>query len=58
MANKESIQRSNILTDKATTFLAFKQEFLEKNKINVNHQGQKSSDTNRHIISEIVSDMS
>ena len=33
MANKESIQRSNILTDKATTFLAFKQEFLEKNKI-------------------------
>lgn len=33
MANKESIQRSNILTDKAKTFFSFKQEFLEKNKI-------------------------
>lgn len=33
MVNKESIQRSKILTSKATTFFEFKQEFLEKNKI-------------------------
>mgnify|MGYP000096239727 FL=1 len=32
MANKESIQRSGILTDKALSFLSFKREFLEKNK--------------------------
>lgn len=32
MANKESIQRSGILTDKALSFLSFKREFLEKSK--------------------------
>ena len=32
MINKESIQRSNILTDKALSFFAYKKEFLEKNK--------------------------
>lgn len=30
MVNKESIQRSNILTDKALSFYTFKKEFLEK----------------------------
>lgn len=33
MANKESIQRSGILTDKALSFLSFKREFLEKTNI-------------------------
>lgn len=32
MVNKESIQRSSILTDKALSFLSFKREFLEKSK--------------------------
>lgn len=32
MVNKESIQRSGILTDKALSFLSFKKEFLEKSK--------------------------
>ena len=32
MVNKESIQRSGILTDKALSFLSFKREFLEKSK--------------------------
>lgn len=31
MVNQESIQRSDILTDKALSFLEFKREFLEKN---------------------------
>ena len=30
MANKESIQRSDILTDRALPFLTFKKEFIEK----------------------------
>lgn len=32
MVNKESIQRSNVLTDKALSFLAYKKEFNKKNK--------------------------
>lgn len=32
MVNKESIQRSGILTDKALSFLSFKREVLEKSK--------------------------
>lgn len=32
MVNKESIQRSGILTDKSLSFLSFKREFLEKSK--------------------------
>lgn len=33
MVNKESIQRSGILTDKSLSFLSFKREFLEKANI-------------------------
>lgn len=33
MANKESIQRSDILTDRALPFLTFKKEFIEKKTI-------------------------
>lgn len=32
MVNKESLQRSDILTDKALSFLSFKKDFLEKSK--------------------------